>query len=634
MAAPSKDLLHYLKQWNRRLRLTLLPIWLPRGLIAGLLLGLLAALYARWRPSLSNEQVALLAALAVGMAVVVTLLAIFLHPRPAQKSARFFDARFALKDRTSTALEVAAGKITAPEPFASLQAQDALRVASQVKPGQHLPFSWRRRELVAALLLAVLLAANFLLANPQTTALAEKQAIEEAVEESVEALEEIKREVEANPALTEAQKAELEKLIDPAIERLKQPNISQPEAVAELKNTADQLSKKEESLTEAQKKAAALGAEALNESQPTQAAGKALENGDLGDAAKQLDSLAERMADGQLSPEQQADAAKALEKAAQALEGLNPNAAQALRDAAQALQQGDQKAASEAMKRAAEALQNQKDGLTNSPKSDAAKKASESVARNAEKVARAGSPSNGDSNQADSSQQSGEQGDSSSSSSSSSTESGSQSGGKSGEQAGSQGGGEGDSGEMFDPNNKSGAGNQAGGAPNGGQPGGQPGSQGGTSGQPGEGAGEAGQAGSTSGSGGLEKGPGTAGAGTGDGGAGNDVTSGNPNEAAADSSKSGPQGDKGLDSDGLIYAPSFVGGDGGEKMGLDGEGRPGDSDPLEMGDFTANPGGSTRVAIKDVAGIAAKQADEALENDRVPGALRGVVRDYFSGLQQ
>jgi hypothetical protein len=58
------------------------------------------------------------------------------------------------------------------------------------------------------------------------------------------------------------------------------------------------------------------------------------------------------------------------------------------------------------------------------------------------------------------------------------------------------------------------------------------------------------------------------------------------------------------------------------------------SDPAVKGDFGPNPAGQSNIKLlSDVAGQAAAQADRAMDTDHIPGALRGVVRDYFTGLQ-
>jgi hypothetical protein len=82
-----------------------------------------------------------------------------------------------------------------------------------------------------------------------------------------------------------------------------------------------------------------------------------------------------------------------------------------------------------------------------------------------------------------------------------------------------------------------------------------------------------------------------------------------------------------------VYAPSFVGGSGGDKVDLKSDRPNKDTDPSQQGDFSQNPGGQSTVPIGSVAGQASSQADKAMDAERVPGALRGVIKDYFTGLQ-
>jgi len=84
----------------------------------------------------------------------------------------------------------------------------------------------------------------------------------------------------------------------------------------------------------------------------------------------------------------------------------------------------------------------------------------------------------------------------------------------------------------------------------------------------------------------------------------------------------------------FIYAPTFIGGQGGNNIRLPDQGRTGSNDQVETGNFNNNPAGDSKVPLSAVAGAAAQQADRAMESDRVPGALRGVIRDYFSGIQK
>jgi hypothetical protein len=121
--------------------------------------------------------------------------------------------------------------------------------------------------------------------------------------------------------------------------------------------------------------------------------------------------------------------------------------------------------------------------------------------------------------------------------------------------------------------------------------------------------------------------------GLGAGEAGRDVLGGEPGEEGSEIRFSDQRGEGGLASNQFIYAPSFIGGDGGEMLNLSSDAEPDSTDTIEQVE-AASPEGESRVRVGSVIGLAASQADEAMDSDRVPGALRGVIREYFTGLQQ
>src|SRR5438105_5007604 len=111
----NRQLLKYISRWDQRLRLTQLSLWVPRGLAAGLAIGLLVALISRLRPWLLPSQITALTGLTAVLGAAIALVAVFVWPHSTQKSAQYFDRLFGLKERSSTALELASGAINAPE---------------------------------------------------------------------------------------------------------------------------------------------------------------------------------------------------------------------------------------------------------------------------------------------------------------------------------------------------------------------------------------------------------------------------------------------------------------------------------------------------------------------------------------
>jgi hypothetical protein len=113
------------------------------------------------------------------------------------------------------------------------------------------------------------------------------------------------------------------------------------------------------------------------------------------------------------------------------------------------------------------------------------------------------------------------------------------------------------------------------------------------------------------------------------------VTSGVPtNQSGPGDSQNGSGNNGGTANNDFVYAPTFIGGDGGDKINPESDNPLNPNDPTESGDFTSNPTGNSMLPIGDVAGQASAEADRAMDNDRVPGSLRGIIRNYFSGLQQ
>lgn len=89
-------------------------------------------------------------------------------------------------------------------------------------------------------------------------------------------------------------------------------------------------------------------------------------------------------------------------------------------------------------------------------------------------------------------------------------------------------------------------------------------------------------------------------------------------------------GDGGLRAFEPIYAPQHLGGEGGPEMAL-----PAGNDPGELvRELPSNPEiGSSSVPYNQVYGYYVDAAGRALEQQHIPLALRGYVRDYFSSLE-
>src|SRR5262249_51825865 len=159
--------------------------------------------------------------------------------------------------------------IKAPEQITQLQIKDALTKAATINPRHYLPFRWQRNELIAIVVMAVLLVLAIVLTNPQNTLLAQQQAFRSAVTQQVQQLEQTQKNIQGNQALSDADKAALNKILNDAINQLKEPNITQPEAVAALSQAQQQLNNSQSKLTPQQQSSASQAAQALNQTQAT-----------------------------------------------------------------------------------------------------------------------------------------------------------------------------------------------------------------------------------------------------------------------------------------------------------------------------------------------------------------------------
>src|SRR5690606_31949899 len=102
-----------IQRWDRRSRWQQTVYWLPRSLVLGLVAGSALLLFARVMPMPPTQQLLVLTAALVGVAVAVMLAIIWLRPHPTLANARRFDLEFGLGERISTALELIEGQIHA-----------------------------------------------------------------------------------------------------------------------------------------------------------------------------------------------------------------------------------------------------------------------------------------------------------------------------------------------------------------------------------------------------------------------------------------------------------------------------------------------------------------------------------------
>jgi len=652
------QLIRLLKGWERWRRVASLPVWLVRGALVGFVVMLLLALVSRVRPIFTPAQLAIALALTTVIALSGAALLVMGWRRSNVRIARYFDHLFGLQERISTALELYAANAEGTLP--ALQTDDALTRAAKFDARAALPLRIKWREAVGALALCAVCLFAIYAPNPQTTALAQQAAISSAIQQQIAKIEQIKQQIQADTRLSTQDKAALTQLLDEAAQRLAQPGITRAEAVATLNDLQQKLVQNQGQLTPNQQQALQGAGQALGQGIPpgnvaAQQAAQGLQNGNLNQAAQGLQNLSNQL--NSLDAAQQKALAESLQNAAKALEGTNPQAAQAMQQAAQALQAGDLAAAQKALQQAAQALRNQQQAAAGSPGAQAAQAAARQLTQGQQEVAQAGAP-----DPAQQGQQSAQNAQSAQTPQPISTQSGAQPTGQA--QAGQPQAGQPQPGQpqqgQPQPGQPQQGQPQAGqpqpgqpqqgqpqpgqGQPQAGQP--QPGQGQPQAGQPQPGQGQPGQgqpqAGSQGGTGqGAAEGGGGAGdpsappgqlsAGTGSS-TGSDTTGGQPGQPGGTGSINGGTGDGTTTQTDRVYAPSFIGGQGGATINPQGPaGQPGDRTNQPV--YTDPTTGAAMVPINDVISAASAQAANAADSEYVPLGLRGVIHDYFSGLQ-
>jgi len=654
----TSHLTRQVRRWDRRLRAVESLVWVPRGLILGLIAGVVVALIARMRPWLLPEQVAGIAAVAVALGVAGALAAVWVWPRSTAKVARHFDRRFALRERISTALELAAGVIPYPDHLAEWQLSDATRAAQSVDVSAVLPARVRWREIALVVLLGALLAYLLLADNPQADELRAERAVQQAIANQAAQVEEMIETIRENPELSAEEQAALTAPLGEALDILQQPDITQQEAVAALAEAQQSLRELGDGMMADQAAAYQEAASALAGSDRTSDLARALNRPDLGQSADALDALADDLGESDLSAEEREDLANRLDEAADALEQNNPALAERLRQAADALRRGDTEAAQQALREAAETLREQQRQLEQSEMAQSAQSASQQMREGQQELAQAGQdvteqPAGdtgesaqqpqqqaGQQGQQEAGQPQGAEGQPQQAGQSPSGEEGQEQAGQSGAEEGQQPGAGQQAGQtgQGEPSEQGAEGAQMSqGASEGGE---QPGGEAGASGdvQAGGADQQAGQPseGDVAVEGEVQGQVDAPGAGEGAGGAGADVTSGEVDpqikgEISTDNSPGGADG--AIEAYEGVYDPSTIGGAVGETLDVGGQTDDSGGEPVQEGEFGPNPAGESSLSYSSVYGNYQGIVSDALDSGRIPLDQRDVIHDYFSSLE-
>ncbi|HET9915327.1 MAG TPA: hypothetical protein VFQ13_25780, partial [Anaerolineales bacterium] len=200
------DLSQILNSWIRRLRLQRALVWSSRGLILGLALSLVLGGIGLYRAELPRgEFLALVIFTPLLICSIAAVIAWLWPVRPLQ-AARYFDQRFRLKERVSTALELNQRSESILPEMIDRQLQDAVAASNQVNLRRDLPFRYHLWEGVVTLLFVVLIGMVWFRGESWFLRGQQSRAVEQAVEEQTTKIEEIIKQIEANEALSETQK--------------------------------------------------------------------------------------------------------------------------------------------------------------------------------------------------------------------------------------------------------------------------------------------------------------------------------------------------------------------------------------------------------------------------------------------
>lgn len=619
-------LTRHIQRWDRRVKLLTSLVWGPRALILGVMFGIALAVISRFRPWYLPGQI-LLATVLVCIALLIGSLGwLWLWPRSVPRRAQHFDYRFDLKERVSTALELAGSALPVPAELRDRQLQDAVGVAEQVDVRAKLPVRLRWLELAALVFLIIVFAYLLLLPNPKTDELLAQRQWQNTLDAQVDDLENAIERIESNPELSEAEQQALTDPLNEALDILNQENVSQQEAVAALAEAQQSLDELSDGMTSDQETAYQDAASELAGSEMTSDLAEGLNKPDLGQTADALEQLAEDIGEQDMTQAEREGLAESLEAAAEQLEESNPALAEKLREAAQALREDDTEAAQEALREAAEMLRQQQERLENSELAQSAQDAQQQVQQSQQEIA--GTEQEGMMQQ--DSGQSGQPQPSESGSQAGSMPEQAQQEGQEGDQA--QQSGQSPAGEQADGESE-GAGAPSQSEQSQGQGAESESAEGGASGtgaEPSEGQSqqsEAAQGGETEGSSSSLT------AGEGEGGEGSDTTMGNQS-----SGEGGVPQNSTSEGDFEAYdpsnAPSSIGGESDDVIDVGGEAEASGDDVLREGEIGPNPAGESSLTYSGVFSNFGDIISAALESGRIPLDQRDVIHDYFSSLDQ
>lgn len=354
---PLNELNFALAGWLRWYRLRRAALWSIHGLVLGLLLALVVSAVALSQARLLMAEFLQLAAVVVLGSLLVAAAAAYLWPVARLRAARFFDRRFGLLERVSTALEFT-GLGDETTELAGLQLQDAVTAARQVDVRARLPIRLDWREILLAAALGAGLFLLGLRGEPYFQTAARTRLVQQAISAETARIEELHRQIAASQSLSSQAQESLAAPLQEAARQLEQAQTLE-QAISALNSAQGQLetlapAQLQEQVRALQEVGRLAGQQAGS---PLQSAGQALADADPPGAAEALRSLDP----SRLDQAQSDTLAGQLEEAAEILGELDPGLASQrlagqLAEAAEALRSGELTSAQAQLRQAAETL--------------------------------------------------------------------------------------------------------------------------------------------------------------------------------------------------------------------------------------------------------------------------------------
>ena len=278
---------------------------------------------------------------AIGAAAVLAGASAALAMATREQAAVEIDLRAGLAERLSSALTLAPR--SAGDPVVQAVQRDAEACAARVNVRRLFPFDWPWEGRYLAVPLAALLVCHFAL--PDIDPLGRKAEIKQRKErqallaKQAAALAEIKKQVVQGVSSKDKNLGKLEQDFDQVADELKKPGMTKPKAMAKLSKLADALQERRRQL--AQQMTPKLPRALERRLQVAKKAAEAMNKGDMAEAGKQLEQLAKKLTEGELSPKDLEKLKAELADLAGALQKTNPDLAKALAQAAEKLDAQD-----------------------------------------------------------------------------------------------------------------------------------------------------------------------------------------------------------------------------------------------------------------------------------------------------